>query len=83
MSELVFVSLPFLRSTTELDSEFLLALPGPSTIRCFGRLGAGEGTKLLVFGETFWGLKMNLQNTWILMTKTPGILHTLGFLFEK
>ena len=48
-----------------------VALPGQSTIRCFGRLGSGEGTKLLVFDETFWGLNMNLQ-TPDFDGKTPG-----------
>lgn len=32
-----------------------VALPGQSTIRCFGRLGAGEGTKLpILMTKTPW-----------------------------
>lgn len=60
-----------------------VALPGQSTIRCFGRLGAGEGTKLLMcLVKNCWGLKMIPQNSRFWWRNHLDFTHSLS-LFEK
>lgn len=53
-----------------------VALPGQSTIRCFGRLGAGEGTKLpILTTKTPW-----ILHTLVFVWKVSGFRRSLSWL---